>query len=105
MEDGFVAVMVADELMGAGLRMAEVDGAVVLLSRSETGEACAISSLCAHAGGPLAEGERMGDTVICPWHGSEFDLCSGEVKHGPAQEPVRRFEVRIRNGMLEIRPV
>ena len=92
-------------MMGAGLRAFEVGGAVVLLGRSETGEACAISGVCAHAGGPLAEGERMGDTVICPWHGSEFDLCSGEVKQGPANEPVRCFEVRIRDGMVEVRPV
>ena len=54
-------------------------------------------------GGPLADGEREADTVICPWHGSRFDLCSGEVRGGPAVYPQPRYETRIRSGKVEIR--
>lgn len=59
--------------------------------------------LGAHRGGPLAEGERDGSVVTCPWHGSQFDLCSGEVLHGPAREPQARFEARMREGQVEVR--
>lgn len=100
----FKPVMREEELVGSGLHAAEVDGETVLLSRSETGDVCAISDRCTHVGGPLHEGERVGDTVICPWHGSEFDLCSGEVKRGPAREPQRRYEVRLTDGTVEVRP-
>ncbi len=58
------------------MRMVEVDEVPVVLSRSESGEVCAIEATCTHRGGPLAEGEREGDVVTCPWHGSRFDLCS-----------------------------
>jgi nitrite reductase/ring-hydroxylating ferredoxin subunit len=102
----FRAVMDEGELRGSEMHAVEIDdGDAVLQSRSETGEVCAIANTCTHRGGPLAEGERMGDTVICPWHGSEFDLCSGAVKRGPATEPQQRFEVRGREGKIEIRPL
>lgn len=99
----FTPVMSEEDLVGAGLHAAKVDGETVLLSRSEAGDVCAIADTCTHRGGPLHEGERMGDTVICPWHGSEFDLCSGEVKRGPAREPQARYEVRLQGGMVEVR--
>jgi len=28
-----------------------------------------LSGVCNHAGGPLGEGRRDGDYVVCPWHG------------------------------------
>jgi len=100
----FTAVMSEEALVGTGLHAVEVEGQTVLLSRSETGDVCAIADRCTHRGGPLHEGERVGDTVICPWHGSEFDVCSGEVKRGPAREPQRRYEVRLRGGNVEVKP-
>ncbi|MDQ6777051.1 MAG: Rieske (2Fe-2S) protein [Actinomycetota bacterium] len=65
----------------------EVDGEAVLLPRSVNGELCAITNTCSHFGGPPAEGKRDGDVVICPWHSSRFDLCSGKVRGGPADLP------------------
>jgi nitrite reductase/ring-hydroxylating ferredoxin subunit len=41
--------------------------------------------------------------VICPCHGSEFDVESGEVLRGPASEPVETFEVRLEDGNLEVK--
>jgi len=75
----------------------------VLVSRSEGGERCAIANTCTHRGGPLNEGDRDGDEVTCSWHGSQFDLCSGEVLRGLAREPQQRFETRVREGKIEVR--
>jgi nitrite reductase/ring-hydroxylating ferredoxin subunit len=76
----------------------------VVVSRSEaSGEVCAIAATCSHLGGPLDEGKRDGDTVVCPWHGSRFDLCTGEVQGGPAVYPQSRYETRIHSGKVEIR--
>jgi nitrite reductase/ring-hydroxylating ferredoxin subunit len=100
----FIPVLEESELRGGVMRAVEVEGVSVVLSRSESGEMCAIANTCAHMGGPLAEGERKGDVVTCPWHGSRFDLCSGEVLRGPAREPQQRFEARVRDGKVEVRP-
>ncbi|MDQ3924906.1 MAG: Rieske (2Fe-2S) protein [Actinomycetota bacterium] len=61
-----------------------------------------MEAACTHRGGPLAEGEREGDVVTCPWHGSRFDLCSGAVVRELASVPQQRFEVRVRDGWVEI---
>ena len=99
----FTAVLEASQLDGMAMRQVEVEGEAVLVARSVGGELCAIANTCSHFGGPLAQGERDGDVVICPWHSSRFDLCTGEVRGGPAVFPQPRFEAREHNGMVEAR--
>src|SRR5918997_6398859 len=101
--DEFVPVLDEGELAENGLRRVEVDGVGVLLSRSAAGEICAIAATCNHFSGPLEAGEREGDTVVCPWHSSRYDLCSGEVIDGPAVFPKSRYETRVRDGRIEIK--
>ena len=55
----------------------------------------AIANACTHRGGPLGEGRLDGTTVTCPWHGSQFDVTSGQVRRGPAQQPVASYPVRV----------
>ena len=97
----FEAVLEESEVQDGARRAVEADGVPVLVSRSEGGKVCAIANTCTHMGGPLNEGEREGNVVTCSWHGSEFDLCSGEVLRGPAREPEQRFETRVREGKIE----
>lgn len=98
-------VPVADEadLEGSDLKTVSVDGTSVLIARSQAGELCAIANTCSHLGGPLGEGERNGDVVACPWHGSRFDLRSGAVVEGPAVFPQPRYDVRTNDGKIELR--
>ena len=99
----FSAVLEEGELEAGAMRAVDVDGVRVLVSRFEDGGVYAIADACIHVGGPLDEGERDGNVVACPRHGSRFDLCSGEVLRGPAREPQRRFEARLREGKIEVR--
>jgi nitrite reductase/ring-hydroxylating ferredoxin subunit len=102
--DRYAPVCDEEELNGGKLVGVELEGEAVVVSRSEeSGEVCAIAATCSHLGGPLDQGSREGDTVVCPWHGSRFDLCSGEVRGGPAVYPQPRYEARVRSGKVEIR--
>jgi nitrite reductase/ring-hydroxylating ferredoxin subunit/uncharacterized membrane protein len=98
-------VTVADEadLHGLDAMAVTVDGTNVLIARSQSGELRAIANTCSHLGGPLNEGTRDGDVVVCPWHGSRFDLCSGAVVEGPAVFAQPRYEVRTNDGKIELR--
>ena len=99
----FVSVLDESDLAQDELRRVEVAGASVLLTRSSDGEVCAIAATCNHFSGPLEQGEREGDTVVCPLHGSRFDLCSGEVINGPAVFPQSCYETRSRDGKIEVK--
>jgi nitrite reductase/ring-hydroxylating ferredoxin subunit len=102
--DRFAPVCEEAQLEDGKLVGVQLAGEDVVVARSEeTGEVCAIAATCSHLGGPLADGDREGDVVVCPWHGSRFDLCSGEVLGGPAVYPQPRYETRIRSGKVEIR--
>jgi len=101
--DEFSAVLDENELPEFGLRRVELDGAGVLLSRARSGEICAIAATCNHFGGPLEQGDREGDTVVCPLHKSRFDLRSGEAIDGPAVFPQSRYETRVRDGRIEVK--
>jgi nitrite reductase (NADH) small subunit len=60
------------------------------------GKFYAIANACTHVGGPLGQGKLDGTTVTCPWHGSQFDVTSGQVLKGPARRPVATYPVRAR---------
>ncbi len=63
----------------------------------------ALANACSHLGGPLCEGEVSGNGIVCPWHQSKFDLSSGEVLEGPATVRQPAFDVRIRDGKVEVK--
>jgi nitrite reductase/ring-hydroxylating ferredoxin subunit len=66
------------------------------------GNVCATQAKCTHKGGPLNEGTLDGSTVTCPWHGSQFDVCTGAVLRGPAREPVKSYRVTLEGDIGQV---
>jgi len=64
------------------------------------GQFYATQSECTHMGGPLCEGSLSGEVVTCPWHGSQFNVRTGEVVMDPADEPIETHPVMVRDGLL-----
>ncbi|MGF7239057.1 MAG: Rieske (2Fe-2S) protein, partial [Frankia sp.] len=85
-----------------GLRRVELAGVPVLLTRVE-GRLVALADRCTHRGGSLSGGQRDADCVVCPRHGSRFDLITGDVRRGPATRPAPVYEIRERAGRVELR--
>jgi len=56
------------------------------------GKVYAIDAVCSHEGGPLEEGTLEGYEVECPWHGSKFDVRTGELRNPPAETPQSVYE-------------
>jgi 3-phenylpropionate/trans-cinnamate dioxygenase ferredoxin component len=68
------------------------------------GELYALEDRCSHDDGPLCEGEWEEDScrVICPRHGSAFDLRTGRPLSLPAFEPVDTYGVVVRDGVVMV---
>lgn len=58
----------------------------------------ALHAVCAHAGGPLAQGTLVDGCIECPWHGSRFRLADGHVRRGPALYDQPKYEIRAAEG-------
>jgi nitrite reductase/ring-hydroxylating ferredoxin subunit len=54
----------------------------------------ALDGICPHAGGPLGEGTLSGCVVMCPWHGWQFDVTTGQNALTPRIEQTR-FAVKL----------
>jgi nitrite reductase/ring-hydroxylating ferredoxin subunit/hemoglobin-like flavoprotein len=76
------------------IRTVQVAGEEVAVY-NDAGTFYATSNACTHADGPLSEGELSGRVVMCPLHGSTFDVATGEVLEGPAVEPLRCYRVTL----------
>ncbi len=68
------------------------------------GELLALEDRCSHDDGPLCEGEWDQEScrVICPRHGSAFDLHTGRPLSPPAYQPVDTFPVVVEDGIVKL---
>jgi nitrite reductase/ring-hydroxylating ferredoxin subunit/uncharacterized membrane protein len=98
----FTPVLGEAELGEGEMRRVESGSARILLAKRD-GRVFAISEVCSHFGGPLAEGEFADCTVKCPWHGSRFSLEDGRVLDGPATHPQPCLDVRVQSGQIEVK--
>ena len=88
-------VSAADGLAVDQMALVRVGTARIAVARTEDGYA-AFDDRCTHRGGPLSDGVLICGTVQCPWHGSQFDVRTGEVKCGPAQDAVATYPITSR---------
>ena len=67
----------------------------IVLTRSSAGEVHAFSAVCTHQGCTVT---LAAGTIVCPCHGSRFDVDSGAVTRGPAARALPSLAVVVRNG-------
>ena len=77
----------------------------------------ALRDICPHQGARLSDGhvagrvpecspgdeptlDREGEILVCPWHGWQFDLCSGRSLVDPEKFRVRSYPVRVEAGRV-----
>ncbi len=102
MEEDFVKVAETKDVQASQMVAVNVNGEKVCLS-NVNGKYYAIGNVCIHMGGPLAEGKLEEYIVQCPWHGSRFDIRSGEVVKPPAMRPESTYEIKVENNNILIK--
>lgn len=98
----WLTVAAATAISPGDFAQVEVDDALVAVFNVD-GQFLAIDDVCTHDGGGLAGGAVEGDVVICPRHGARFCLRTGAALTPPAYEPVRTYETRVVDGIVEVR--
>lgn len=68
-----------------------------VLVRLQSGEYALYSARCTHQGCTVAYSPE-GEALTCPCHHSTYDAKNGAVFNGPADEPLRKLAVRVRDG-------
>ena len=84
----------AKDVVGDKMHVFDVQGTKVNIV-SASGLLYAFDDTCTHMGCSLAKGKLDGTTVSCPCHGSQFDVTTGAVLHGPANRPVRSRRAQV----------
>lgn len=122
MQAAWTKVATEQELKTAGGKLVvEVAGQKVLLADVD-GSVYAVSNKCSHLGLPLVgktamfQGAVKDKCIVCPAHGTAFDLATGEVKGTwcpnfpdlplvgkmTPQKPLPTFESRVEGGSIEV---
>ena len=89
------------DVVEGGLFGTVIHGVPVLLVRLN-GVVHAIGRICTHQDADLAEGAIEDGCVVCPLHGSKFDLATGAALTLPAFEPEPVFDVRVEEGAIYV---
>jgi excisionase family DNA binding protein len=98
---GSVSKATLDALEPDALTSVDVNGTRVAIANLG-GEFFAFHDECTHQQCALSDGEIEDGNVVCPCHFSAFDVRTGEVRNGPATEPVRTFGVKVEGDEVRI---
>ena len=79
-----------------------IGGLEIAVARLDDGSWVAFDNACTHEECPLSEGNLDGGRIVCHCHSSAFDVRTGAVLEGPAEEPLWVYAVRVQNGELEV---
>ena len=95
-----IKVAEANELPPGQGKLVQVDGLRIAIFHVG-GRYYALEASCPHEGGPLADGVVEGLRVICPWHGYDFHLKTGECGLDPGLRALT-YPVKLQDGDLLI---
>jgi 3-phenylpropionate/trans-cinnamate dioxygenase ferredoxin component len=97
----YIQIAPLDELPDGERLFVDIgEHAIVIFSIA--GQMYAIGDVCSHDDGPLGDGDLEGFNVVCPRHGAEFDVRTGEAVQLPAVVDIPAYPVRVRDGQIEI---
>lgn len=92
-----VPVMRLEDLTPGSIRRTKIGKRDIAIARVGD-EVFALSNVCRHAFGPLADGFMDAYEVMCPWHGWRYDVRTGTTDH--PNTDVTTFPVTLRDGLV-----
>lgn len=100
-EGGWRYATTLDAIPELGVKVCAVDGAPLLFSRVGRVATC-FRDACAHLGSPISGGAVSEGRIVCPRHGFEYDLISGQCLTAPEAQ-LQAVAARLVDERVEIR--
>jgi len=101
--EAFETVATVEELPEGSLLAVRTSGGDEVCLFNYRGQIGAVRNVCTHAEFPLSDGTLARDgTIECVWHGARYFCLTGEVRRGPAVDPVAVYEVRVHDGKVQV---
>ncbi|WP_276132353.1 DUF2231 domain-containing protein [Polluticoccus soli] len=85
------------------MKLVHLNGKRIVIAQTEKGFV-AFDDRCSHKGGTLAGGSMICGTVQCPWHGSQFNVATGDVNAGPAKSKIKTYDLRVEGNKILLKP-
>ncbi len=98
---GFIKLASTNDAKPNSMMGVTVNDKKILLA-NVNGSYYAIDNVCTHRGCQLSKGKLQGETVVCPCHGSTFDLKTGNFAKGPTKKPEPTYELKVENNDIMI---
>jgi nitrite reductase/ring-hydroxylating ferredoxin subunit len=103
-DDGWITVGREADIPTGEMRAFELGSAHVAVGHLEDGSWVAFDDMCTHEACSLSDqGEIEGPWVVCYCHNSAFDIATGAVMRGPAEDPLPVYGVRAEGGDVQVR--
>ena len=97
-----IEVAKLDEIVEGEIKVVEAGGKTVVLA-NVGGDLFAIDDECTHEACSLSDGYLDGDVLECICHGSTFNVRTGEVLQGPAEEPAPTYAVEVEDETVYVK--
>jgi 3-phenylpropionate/trans-cinnamate dioxygenase ferredoxin subunit len=97
----FLDIAPASELPNGERLFIEVEGKSIVIVNI-AGQFFAIADVCTHDDGPLGDGDIEGFNIVCPRHGGEFDVRTGQAVQMPAVVDIPAYPVRVVDGTIQL---
>ena len=97
----FVEVASVDDLPLGRAKACSVSGRTLALYHTASGFH-ATDNICPHRGGPLGEGDLIGEEITCPWHLWSFDVATG-LCGGNSEISVETHEVKVEGDRIMVK--
>jgi 3-phenylpropionate/trans-cinnamate dioxygenase ferredoxin subunit len=95
----FVELASASELSAGERMFVEVGGREIVIFNIAD-QFFAIGDVCTHDDGPLGDGDLEDHNIVCPRHGAEFDVRTGQAMQMPAVVDIPAYPVQVRDGNI-----
>jgi 3-phenylpropionate/trans-cinnamate dioxygenase ferredoxin subunit len=97
----YLDILPASELTNGERLFVEVEGkSLVIFNIAD--QFFAIGDICSHDDGPVGDGDLEGYNVVCPRHGGEFDVRTGQAVQMPAVVDIPAYPVKVADGMIQV---